>query len=99
MEDIAEGLRAVLQEELKPFKKDLQAIKEGQKRLERSFEDIRTLAGRMNYHSHDDILPILERLELKIDNMKADMVYLSGKQGNQEMEIHCIHKMIHSRWD
>ncbi len=73
MENMTEGLRAVLQEELKPFKKDLQAIKEGQKRIERSFEELRILAGRMNFQSHDDIHPILGRLTFGMS--RANFLY------------------------
>ncbi|MEW9673214.1 hypothetical protein [Ammoniphilus sp. 3BR4] len=50
MENLPELLRTILQEELKPIKKDIQTLKEGQKRLERKAEEIRLITDRVDIH-------------------------------------------------
>lgn len=94
MENIPELLRTILQEELKPIKKDIQTLKEGQKRIERKAEEMRLVVGRIDMDPPQNMTSILERIDWKLDNIKLDIDYTSGKLGKQELEIHRLNKLM-----
>lgn len=60
MENLPELLRTILQEELKPIKKDIQTLKEKQKRLERKAEEIRLITDRVDIHPPHALISIIK---------------------------------------